>query len=150
MKCSLVYLLRALGLLPQCFHIFERCLLKALSLLPQLLLQPAKTPPEFAVSFAQRRFRIDREIAGNIYQHKKQVTYFIFNTAAQLFRDLQLASCFESFSGKFIDICAEFMSLFGELLKESLNLRPVKTHMRSFGTDLLGFHERGHFAGDSA
>src|SRR6202034_1300743 len=58
---------------------------RSIAVLMQALLHPLKAAAELAIGLPQRRFWIDRQIAGDIDQHKEKIADFFFQSNPQIF-----------------------------------------------------------------
>src|ERR1022692_4964809 len=137
-------LLLLLGLLPERFEFLHRNLFGSDAAFVQPLFHPLKPPAELAIRFAQRGFRIEREIAGDVDQHKEKIADFLFQPHPQIFGNaLAAGTCHAAAfgartgSGKFPQMLAQFGGLLGEFLEQTLHVRPVETDLRRARAELV-------------
>ena len=115
-------------------------------------LHPLKAALELSVRFAQSRFGIDREIARDIDQHKKQVADFIFKPRLQLLQERRFARsrrrrgpADEARAPEILSAPREVRSVSSlEFVEQAFDVRPVEADLRGARAQLRGFEQSRH------
>ena len=116
-----------------------------------LLLHPLEAAPELAIGLPQGRFRIERQIARNVHQHKNRSP----TSSSRRSRRSSGTCCppapatpaamrLRTRRGKFFRFCSQFVGFFLQLVEQAFDVRPVEADMCRPRAEFVGFHQCRH------
>src|SRR5262245_40349453 len=130
---GLVGLLARLGRVPERFHLLEGRRLRCLAAMRERALDGGKTLLEFPIRRAQRRFRIDIEVARQVHHREQQIAHLGAGSRAAARGDLGL----------------DLVRLFADLGEHGQGIVPIEADFAGLGLQLERAREGGEPDGDA-